>query len=228
MLGYVFLLTVSGQEKHVAPDPPLRQIIPFPAMLFYEEARTLLKAGKRDEAMAKLRRAFQEYPDFLQVRIDLAQELLWRREYSEATDLVEGARRISDRDPRVYRLFGLIMLEQGKFKMAEFGFRQAIERDPTFAQNYQAHGAALVDLALSKETTQDVRANWLTQAEQQLLKSLAMSEGKLSSSHLYLARIYEARGEKLKAAQELETYLLKNPHVSTEKALREAITKLRQ
>ena len=163
-------------------------------MLFYEEARALLKSGKRDEATAKLRRALQEYPDFMQARIDLAQELLGRREFIEATELVEGARRVNDRDARVYRLFGLIMLEQGKLKLAEFGFRQAIERDPSFAQNYQAHGATLVDLALSQDTPPAARANWLTQAEQQLSKSLELSEGKLAFSHLHLARVYETRG----------------------------------
>ena len=214
------------QEKAAAPAQP-RQVIPFPAMLFYEEARSLLKAGKRDEATAKLRRALQEYPDFLQARIDLAQEMLARREFFEATELIEGARRINDRDPRVYRMFGLIMLEQGKLKMAEYGFRQAIERDPTFAQNYQAHGATLTDLALSKDTPPEARANWLTQAEQQLLKSLEMSDGTLAFSHLHLARVYETRGEKLKAADELENFLLKSPRAANEKNIREAITRLR-
>lgn len=222
------LAHAAGQEKAVAPEVQPKQVIPFAAMLFYEEARTLLKAGKRDEATAKLRRALQAFPDFLQARIDLAQELLQRREFLEATELIEGARRVNDRDPRVYRLFGLIMLEQGKLKMAEFGFRQALERDPSFAQTYQAHGAALTDLALSKDTPPDARANWLTQAEQQLRKSLEMSEGKLAFSHLHLARVYETRGEKLKAADELESFLLKNPRAANEKTLREAITRLRQ
>ncbi len=228
LLAGSLTVPLRAQEKAVGSESKFRQVIPFPAMLFYEEARTLLKAGKRNEATAKLRRALQEFPDFLQARIDLAQELLGRKEFVEATELVEGARRVNDRDARVYRLFGLIMLEQGKLKLAEFGFRQAIERDSTFAQNYQAHGATLTDLALSNDTPPEARANWLTQAEQQLSKSLQLSEGKLAFSHLHLARVYETRGEKLKAADELENFLLKSPSSANEKAIREAVAKLRQ
>ncbi|NOT61101.1 MAG: tetratricopeptide repeat protein [Acidobacteria bacterium] len=215
-----------AQAPATSAHPPVRQIVPFAAMLFYEEARTLAKANKPDEAMAKLKRAIEEYPDFFQARFDLAQELFRRKEMVAAFEMLEAARRLNDRDARVYRLFGTMMLEQGKPKMAEFGFRQAIERDPAFAQTYQAHGAALTDLAL-QETASAARANWLTQAELQLRKSLELSEGKLGFSHLHLARVYEARGEKLKAAQELETFLLKNPRAANEKAIREAVAKLR-
>jgi Tfp pilus assembly protein PilF len=81
---------------------------------------------------------------------------------------------------------------------------------------------------LSSETPLADRLNWLTQAEQQLRKSLELSDGKLAFSHLHLARVYEMRGEKLRAAQELESFLLKNPGAANEKNIREAITKLRQ
>jgi tetratricopeptide (TPR) repeat protein len=225
-LGAVKLM--AAQETAAPSEASFKQVIPFGAMLYYEEARVLLKAGQRAEATAKLRRALQEFPDFLQARIDLAQELLSRKALDEALEIIEGARRIYDRDPRVYRLFGLIMLEQGKPKMAEFAFRQAIERGPNYAPNYQAHGVALTDLALSDETPAVARANWLTQAEQQLRKSLELSDGKLAFSHLHLARVYETRGEKLKAAAELENFLLKNPRAANEKNVRAAIAKLRQ
>ena len=118
-------------------------------------------------------------------------------------------------------------MDERKLKIAEFAFRQALELDPNFPQAYQAHGAALVDLGLS-ETDALTRANWLTQAEQQLLKSLTMSAGQLAFSHLHLSRVYEARHENVKAAQELESFLLKNPHAANEKTIRETITRLRQ
>ncbi len=226
-LGGTFLHVVSAQEKVAAPEPKFRQVIPFPAMLFYEEARALLKAGKPDEALGKLKRAVQEYPDFFQAHLDLAQEYSRRKDLPTAAGMLEKARVINDRDPRVYRLFGLMMMEQGKFKMAEYAFRQSLERDSKFAQTFQAHGVALIELALSSDTPPEARANWLTQAEQQLSKSLELSEGKLAFSHLHLARVYETRGENLKAADELESFLLKNPRAANEKNVREAIARLR-
>ena len=216
-----------AQDKPAETKPQFRQVIPFAAMLYYEEARALLKAGKPDEALVRLQRAAQEFPDFFQAHLDLAQEHFRRKDMPTAAGSLEKARLINDRDPRVYRLFGLMMMEQGKFKMAEYAFRQSLERDADFAQTYQAHGAVLVELALS-ETAAPARANWLTQAEQQLLKSLAMSAGKLAFSHLHLSRVYEMRGENLKAAQELESFLLKNPGAANEKAIREAVAKLRK
>jgi tetratricopeptide (TPR) repeat protein len=214
------------QEKSTPAAKPFRQVVPFAAMLYYEEARNLLKAGKSDEGIAKLKLALQEFPDFFQAHLELGQEYYQRKDLTTAVGWLEKARLVNDRDPRVYRLFGLMLMEQRKLKLAEYALRQALERDPKFAQTYQTHGVVLVDLALS-ETEAASRANWLTQAEQQLLKSLELSAGKLAFSHWHLARVYEARGEKPKAAQELETFLLKNPNVPNSAAIRENIEKLK-
>ena len=85
-LNGVWGYPASAQAPAAAPAPPFRQVIPFGAMLFYEEARALLKAGQVDEAFAKLQRAIVEFPAFFQARLDLAQELFRRKDLTAATE----------------------------------------------------------------------------------------------------------------------------------------------
>jgi regulator of sirC expression with transglutaminase-like and TPR domain len=45
--------------------------------------------------------------------------------------------------------------------------------------------------------------------------------------HLQLARIYEQRGHRAKAAEELEEYLKKSPEAKNAQVIRDAIKKLK-
>ena len=54
-----------------------------------------------------------------------------------------------------------------------------------------------------------------------------MSGKKLAAVHLQLARLYEKRGDRARAAAELEQYLRQSPDDKKATEIREAIKKLR-
>jgi tetratricopeptide (TPR) repeat protein len=76
-------------------------------------------------------------------------------------------------------------------------------------------GAALIDLGRLEE------------AESELKDADRISERKLDLVHIQLARLYEKRGERRRAADELERYLRQNPNAENAAAIREAVKKLR-
>ncbi len=138
---------------------------------------------------------------------------------------LERARKVYDGDARVYRLFGVIMASQQKFSVAEFAFREALQRDPQHYQSYQAHGITLLELGLAEKTPQ-LRRKFFDQAEQQLQQALSQSGHKLFAAHLNLAEVYEARGEKQAAIRELETFLTLQPNAPKAPAIRASIARL--
>jgi len=60
-----------------------------------------------------------------------------------------------------------------------------------------------------------------------LLQAVKQNE-KLPDAHLQLARVYEKKGERTQAAEQLERYLRKAPNSKNAEQIRGAIKKLRQ
>jgi tetratricopeptide (TPR) repeat protein len=218
-------LAQSTKENNSPPSLTFSQNVPFAARLFYEEAQARFKANKPEEGRAKLRESLNYFPTYFNALLLLATESHKLNDEQTALEMLERARRVNDRDARVYRLFGLIMTKQGKFRLAEFAFREALQREPNHPPSHQARGVALLELALlEKEPSQ--RSALLQEAERALQQALVLSENKLATAHLHLADVYEARSEKQQAVRELETYLKQHPNAPNEKALRENIARL--
>jgi len=203
------------------------QNVPFNARLAYETALQRLKANKGDEALVKLKEAINFFPDYFNAHFLLATELSKLKRTQEALDALEHARRVNDRDPHVYRLFGFLMAQQRKFVVAEFAFRESLRRDPAHAQTYHSHAVALIEMA-SIERDANQRKKYLDDAERDLNKALSLSDGKIVASHLQLAKIFELCGDKRLAIRQLESFLKAQPDAPNGPAVREAIAKLRQ
>ncbi len=203
------------------------QNVPFNARLAYETALKRLKANQTNEALAKLKEAIKYFPDYFNAHFLLATELSKQNRMQEALDALEHARRVNDRDARVYRLFGLLMAQQRKFVVAEFAFREAIQRDPMHAQTYHSHAVALIEMSVN-ETDARQRRKFLSDAERDLNRALELSGGRMSVAYLQLARIHELRGEKQLAVRDLEAYLKSQPDARNAADIREAIAKLKR
>lgn len=206
---------------------PFAQTVPFAARLYFAEAQARFKTTQPVEGIAKLKEALKVFPDYFDALFALANESHKLKDDETALNTLERARKVYDGEARVYRLFGVIMSQQQKFLVAEFAFREALQRDPQHYPSYQAHGITLLELALAEKTPQ-LRSNFLAQAEQQLQKALSQSGNKLLAVHLNLAEVYEARGEKQAAIRELETYLKQQPTTPKAPAIRASITRLSQ
>jgi Tfp pilus assembly protein PilF len=210
-----------------APARPFKQTVPFGALLYYEEALVKFKQAKAAEGLARLKEAVKLYPEYFDALLLLAQEAHKQRDDATALEMLERARRVNDRDGRVYRLLGVMLATQGKLKAAEMAFRASIQREPGFPQGYQLHAQILLDLALL-ESDQVKRQAGLAEAERQLTQALSLSSGLLPQVYLTRARLYEARNELRLAAQDLENYLKLQPATSNATQLREKIGLLTQ
>ncbi|PYP89697.1 MAG: hypothetical protein DMF61_03235 [Blastocatellia bacterium AA13] len=208
------------------PGTNFVQDVPKPARAAYEKAMSRIKDGKPDEAVALLREAIGTYNDYFGAHVALAAEMLRAGKYDEALQSLERARQINDREGAVYYLFGMVMLKQQKFAVAEYAFREASKLSATSPSAHFYRGVALVELS-TRTNDRKQTATDLADAEREFLKAKELSDGRLSDIHLQLARVYERRGEKEKAAAELDAYIKAEPNNKNLTLIKEEITKLR-
>jgi tetratricopeptide (TPR) repeat protein len=219
------------EQKGQTPNslPPHTRIfipeVPPGARRAYEHGVSKLKEGRTDEGIASLREAIKIHPNYFSAQLTLAGELGKGADLKGALDALEVARRINDSDARVYQLFGTLMAREKKYGVAEFAFREAIQRDPKHAQSYLSLATVLIELA---STMSDKRRKLsdLVEAERLLNKSLELSDQKLAAAYLQMARIHERQGNRKQAASDLQTYLRLQPDDKNAASIREAIAKL--
>ncbi len=233
--GRIEMISVEIQLKPdaktnsaVPPGITFAQDIPPAARKAFDEGVARIKEGRSSEGVALLREAIKIFPDYFNANFALASELSKSESATkEALQLLERARQVNDRDARIYHLFGILMARERKYLVAEFAFREAIQRDPTNAQSYFSHAITLIELAI-KNTDQTERRNDLNNAERDLNRALELSDRKLQTAYLQLGRVYEHRGDRKGAAKMLETYLKLQPDDKNAAAIRAAIVKLNQ
>jgi len=231
------------QDIHLQPfqgKPPSRsgvvnafvQNVPKAAAQALAQGQKLEQLGKRPEALAKMQEALRIFPAYFEAHLALGNHFVKEGLFSEAISELDRAREIYPNDERLYQSFGLIMIEQKKYRVALAVFREASRLNPTNPFNLFMSGIALVgqassiDPAQSKAAEQD-RIRTLDEAEHFLTKAYELSGKKLIAVHLQLARVYEDRGDRARAATELEQYLKEKPDAKNTNELQEAIRKLR-
>jgi regulator of sirC expression with transglutaminase-like and TPR domain len=84
----------------------------------------------------------------------------------------------------------------------------------------------VIDAAPAKGANEE-RSFALAEAERILSQALKQNE-KLADVHLQMARVYEKKGERKQAAEQLERYLRKAPNAKNAEPIKSAIKKLRQ
>lgn len=207
------------------------QDVPQAARTAFESGIKLARENHLPEALAAYENAVSIFPDYFDAHLVLANELAKQRKFPEAIKHLDEARRVNARDDRVYDLFARVMMQQRKYAVAARIYAEAARLNSTDAQYLLAEGTALVeqgsmtDAAQSKAAAEE-RSFAFTEAERVLLEALKFNK-KLAEAHLQLARLYEKRGERPRAADELEQYLRLTPNVKNADAIRQAIKTLR-
>jgi tetratricopeptide (TPR) repeat protein len=208
------------------------QNVPAPAREAFERGMKLSREGKAADAEAAVREAVTAFPDYFDARFWLANELIRTQRLDDAVQHLEVARRVSPNDQRVYILFGNLLFLKKNYGVAAAVFAEAARLSPTDPQPLLQRGMALVeyaahiDAAASKKAADERRAA-LDDAEKALNEAYRLSDKKLATALLQLARVYEKRGERARAADEIEQYLRQNPDAPNTPALREAVKTLR-
>jgi tetratricopeptide (TPR) repeat protein len=208
------------------------QDVPNAAMQAFESAQKLEQEGKRAEALVKIREALRIFPTFFEAHLALGNHFLKDGLFKDAIDELDRAREINPNDDRLYQSFSLIMIAQQNYRMAFAVLSEAARLNPKNPANPYMNGVAHLEYASSIDPTQSESAKKdldkaLEDAERFLLNADDLSGHKLAEVHLQLARLYEKRGERARAAGELEEYLKKNPDAKNSEAIRNAIKKLK-
>lgn len=208
------------------PGTNFTQDVPKPARASYEKGAGRLREGKSDEGILLLREAISIFNDYFDAHFALGKELFRRGNDNEALEEFEIARQINERQDAVYFMFGMVMLKQQKFALAQRAFREATGINANRPVSHFYRGQALVELAL-RANDEAQRSADLTEAEKELNRAWELSDKRLASVYLQRARIYERRGDKEAAARALEDYLRAEPEAKNAAAIRTAITRLR-
>ncbi|HEV2884744.1 MAG TPA: tetratricopeptide repeat protein, partial [Pyrinomonadaceae bacterium] len=192
----------------------------------------LLREGRTDESLASLQKAVSIFPDYFDARFILAREFIRQRNFTEAITQLDQARRINPKDDRVFQSFGIIMLQQQKYAVASRIFAEASRLNPREPNHLMLQGTALIDQATTVDPTKshaaaDERNYAFSEAEKVLNRAYQLSGKKLAAVHLQMARLFEKKGDRARAAAELEQYLRQSPDDKKAAEIREAIKKLR-
>lgn len=226
-------MVAKGGENSLPPNRTVSaQSVPKGAREALERAMKLTKENKSNDAVAALQEAIKIYPAYFDAHLLLGGEYLKAERLNDSIAEFEEARKINPKDDRVYRGFGQVLMIQKKYALASQVLAEAARLNPADPSLLLMRGTALIEHAIvinpaaSKEAANE-REKSFGMAEKSLLDAFELSGRRLAAARLQLARLYEKKGDRARAADELENYLKLAPDDKKADALRAAIKTLR-
>jgi tetratricopeptide (TPR) repeat protein len=230
-------IQLRPKRANAAPRPGVvsafTQDVPKAARETFERAKKMADQGKAELALSLMREAIKLFSEYFEAHLELGNELLQTGHLDEAITELDQARKINPNDDRTYQSFGLVLMKQQKYSIAVGVFAEASRLNPSNPMNPLMRGIALIHQASTIDPAQSATARsdrefLLTRAEVALTQAFDLSGKKLTADHLSLAMLYEMKGERARAADELEQYLRKNPNLKNADTIHAAIKKLRE
>jgi tetratricopeptide (TPR) repeat protein len=184
--------------------------------------------GKTDAGIVKLQEAIRIFPQYFEAHLQLGDQFMKLGRLNEAVSELHRAREINASDERLYQSFGLVLMRQKNYAVAVAVFSEASRLNPTNAVNVLMKATALIHQAYSMNPSTSEkelrdRQHILDRTDVALTAVSQLSDKKLKPDHLTLAMLYEIKGDRTKAAAELEAYLQENPAASNAEDLRKVI-----
>lgn len=198
--------TVSVEE--------LNANIPEKATSKYKQGVKKAEDNQPEQAIKLFQEAITAYADFYLARLRLAEQYAKLQRYDEATESYQKAIALRPKSAEALAGLGSTLVKQKKYGEAIAPLRQSLE------MNSQS-SAALLFLGFAEMMTGDYTAS-----EKNLLQAYEMS--KATIAHIYLANLYDLRGEPAKAIEQLQAFLKENPDAPNAKQIREVIEKLKK
>ena len=210
----------------------MSQNVPKPAQQLFERAVKSNGEGRTEEATTLLTDAIKIFPDYFDAHLMLGKLFLNANRLEEATGELDRARQINPKDDRAYQSFGVILMRQKNFAMAVAVYSEAARLNPANPVNTLLKITALINQAYaidpaSSEKAAADRAYIIERADLSLRQLSQLGDKKFLPDHFSLAMLYEMKGERARAADELEQHLRENPGLQNEPQIRDAIRKLR-
>jgi Flp pilus assembly protein TadD len=189
--------------------------VPKKALTHYNNAMEEVKKGDRTAAIDELKLAIAEHPKFTAAFNELGVQYLKLARLEDA----DGAfRSVLELDPESFAALinrGIANVMMKRYGEAVPLLRKALKKDEKSSVGHYFLGQALANLGLFDD------------AEKELLTSLELGKEQMKEAHRILAIIYTSKGNKKKAAEQLETYLKLAPDTPDAEKLKEMIRQLR-
>lgn len=198
--------TIAAEE--IDPD------VPQSAREQYRKGLKSAADNKPEDAVKFLQESVKAHASFYAATLALAEQLSKLQRYDEALAAYQKARGLKPDHADPYVGIGVTLVSQKRYDEGIKMLRGVIEVDKNLAAPY-------LSLGYAEMMTGDYRA-----AEEHLLRALELAKPALA--HIYLANVYEQKGEPERAVAQLEAYLKENPGSTQAEAVRGAIEKLRK
>jgi len=181
----------------------------------YRKAREFDLAGENKKALEHLRKALAVYPRFGPALNLLGVQYLKLGQPARAAEALEAAVKIAPGEflPRLN--YGIALLNQKKFDLAEAELRAALAKNDAAPTAHMYLGIALISLQR------------LDEAEKELLLAVGSNNNEVAAAHRYLGGIYWAKRDYKRAADELEIYLELQPKAADAERTQATIKDLR-
>jgi len=189
--------------------------LPEPGQNLLKKARDLSAAGDHSGAIEQLSLLTSQYPTFMLGFNEMGVEYLRMGQLEKADAALQQAIKLQPDAfvPKMNR--GLVLVTMKRYSDAEPVLRQAKALNEQSGPVRYFLGTALANLGKFDE------------AEKELSAALPMGGNEMVEGHRVLAIIYSSKGDKKRAAAELETYLKLNPTAADAPQLQKVLDQLK-
>ena len=190
--------------------------LPARARQEYEKGEKDAQDNKPEKAVTHFREAIAAHPQFYLAHVALAEQSAKLNRDADAAGAFRAAIEMKpDRAP-AYVGLGVLLVKQKKYREAIPLLRRSLEIDKQSSTPY-------LFLGLAEMMTRDYQLS-----EADLLRAYEI--GKPTIAHIYLANLYDLKGEPAKAIEQLKAFLKENPELPDARRteILEVIEKLRK
>ena len=190
--------------------------VPARAREAYERGLKRATADEPEKALKLFQEALTLHPPFYSAQVAMADQLVKLKRDDDAAAAYQKAIELKPDRAAAYVGLGVMRVKQQRYSEALAPLRHSLELEN---QSSPPH----LFLGLAEMMTGDLDA-----AEKHLLRAYEI--GKPMLAHLYLANLYETKGELQRAIEQLQALLKENPNLPEARAddIRNAIDKRRK
>lgn len=203
--------SAGGSVSTTELDPA----VPVRAKTEFDRASDAIKEGKTEEAVAHLRKAIELYPGYLKAHNDLGTQLLAQGKLDEAVDELLRAIEIDSKAFNPKLNLGIVLVQQHKFSEAAAVLKEAISLDSASPSARLYNGIALEGL------------DNLAEAERELKTAHDLGGSAYALALFHLGNIHLTRGDRGKAVEAFERYLVEAPQATNAASVRALLGTIR-
>ena len=205
-----------GKSLPAAGVVSIDTAVPEGARKAYEKGVKKAGDNKPEEAIKLLQESIVAHPTFYAAHILIGEQYGKLQRYDEAVTAYQKAIELKNDVADGHVGLGITFVKQKKYTEAIVPLRRGIELNKQSPTPYLFLGLA------------EMFIGDYAPAETDLLR--AYDIGKLPIIHLYLANLYELKGEPVKAVERLKAFLKENPNMNEARQadIRQAIDKLQK